>query len=306
MSAQPWESDRPLTPEIARAAISTSFPTIDTNQLEYLGWGWDYEVFATGDGWAFRFPRRAHCADVFEWERGIHEIAARALPRDIAVPSVELIGQPSGGFPYRFAGHRLICGTTAEALTLELMPNFTRDIAAALGALHSIPETDARAAGAKEMDLDDIGRSDWLERGIASAAKLRGIDDVVDEAVNWMPSVREPIARFTGPLRLVHQDLGPDHVIVDPTTGRITGIIDWTDSILGDPARDFVFLVAWQGWAFADDVLRVYPHEVDTEFRDRLDLMTRLLTVVWLAQAHEQNGHVEKHVKWVHHAFGAR
>src|SRR4030095_4921876 len=99
--SRPWESDRPLTLEVARAAIKENFLTIDTRNLEYIGCGWDYDVYATSDGWAFRFPGRAHCADVFEWEQRIHDLAARALPRDIAVPRVELIGQPGGGFPYR-------------------------------------------------------------------------------------------------------------------------------------------------------------------------------------------------------------
>jgi aminoglycoside phosphotransferase (APT) family kinase protein len=36
---------------------------------------------------------------------------------------------------------------------------------------------------------------------------------------------------------LVHQDLGAEHVFVDGA-GRITGVIDWSDSVLGDPAVD--------------------------------------------------------------------
>ena len=303
MSAQPWESDRPLTPEIARAAIDASFPSIDTSQLEYLGWGWDYEVFATGDGWAFRFPRRAPCADAFESERQILDLAARVLPSEVAVPRVELIGQPNGGFPYRFSGHRLIRGSTAESLGPELMPTFAREIATALGAIHAVPEAEAHSAGLRAVDLDDIGRSDWIERGSGSAANLRGIDDVVDEAVSWAAGVQTPIPPFAGPLRFVHQDLVPEHIIVDPISGRIAGIIDWTDAILGDPARDFVFLVAWQGWQFAEDVLGGYPHAVDSEFRERLDVMARLLTVIWLAQANDQNANVAKHVRWVRNAF---
>jgi aminoglycoside phosphotransferase (APT) family kinase protein len=95
-------------------------------------------------------------------------------------------------------------------------------------------------------------------------------------------------------------------VIVDPATGRIAGIIDWTDAILGDPARDFVFLVAWQGWAFAETVLRDYPLPVDSGFRERIDTMARLLTIIWLVQAHEQRTNVEKHVQWVRNVFDPR
>jgi aminoglycoside phosphotransferase (APT) family kinase protein len=306
MTVQPWESDRPLTPEIARGAITASFPTIDTNDLEYLGWGWDFEVYATRDGWAFRFPRRAHCAEVFDWERRVIDLAARALGPKVNAPCIELIGEPGGGFPYRFSAHRLIQGNTAEALTADVMPVFAREIGAALGALHAVSEADARSAGLVAIDLDDIGRTEWIERGLAGAERLLGIDDVVDEAARWAAHVATPIPRFSGPLRFVHQDLGPDHIIVDATTGRIAGIIDWTDAILGDPARDFVFLVAWLGWDFAEEVLHAYPHHVDDGFRERLDSMARLLAVIWLTQAHEQSGNVEKHVRWVHNAFQDR
>ena len=36
-----------------------------------------------------------------------------------------------------------------------------------------------------------------------------------------------------------HNDLGIEHVLVDPDTGAVTGIIDWTDAAIVDPAYDF-------------------------------------------------------------------
>jgi hypothetical protein len=93
---------------------------------------------------------------------------------------------------------------------------------------------------------------------------------------------------------------------VDPETGRLSGIIDWTDAILGDAARDFVFLVAWQGPAFAEEVLLSYPHTVDQGFCERLDFMARVLSVMWLALAHERHTEVEKLTGWVHNVFAPR
>ena len=101
-------------------------------------------------------------------------------------------------------------------------------------------------------------------------------------------------------------DLSPEHVIVDAATGHVAGILDWTDTILGDPARDFVFLVTWRGWEFAEDVLRRYPHAVDRDFRERLRFMARLLSVMWLAMAHAQHGNVAMHIEWVRNAFAPR
>ncbi|MGH7576372.1 MAG: phosphotransferase, partial [Longimicrobiales bacterium] len=88
-------------------------------------------------------------------------------------------------------------------------------------------------------------------------------------------------------VRFIHHDLGPEHLILDPDTGRLVGILDWTDAILGDPARDFVFLVTWRGWSLVEQVLNSYPLAVDATFRDRLRRSARVLSVLWLAEAYE-------------------
>ena len=213
----PWEADRPLMIDAAAAAIRASFPTISSEGLKHLGSGWEFDAFVTTDGWVFRFPRRADCANRFDSERRVHDLVSTVLPTTVAVPRVELVGQPSPGFPYRFAGHR-----------------------------------------------------------------------------------------FDGKLRVIHQHLSPEHVVVDAATGHVAGILDWTDTILGDSARDFVFLVTWRGWEFAEDVLRRYPHAVDRDFRERLRFMARLLSVMWLAMAHAQHGNVAMHIEWVRNAFAPR
>jgi len=299
----PWEPDRSLTIDDAAAAIRGSFPTIASGGLEHLGSGWEFDAFVTTDSWVFRFPRRADCSKLFDSERRVHQLVSTVLPATVAVPHVELIGQPSPGFPYRFVGHRFIAGVAADAVDSCLTSSLARDIAAALGAIHSIPETTARGAGVLERDLDDVGGNEWIERGFAAASELRGLDPIVDQAVSWLRPTSLPLARFDGKLRLIHQDLSPEHVIVDAATGHLAGILDWTDTILGDPARDFVFLVTWRGWDFAEEVLRSYPHAVDRDFRGRLQFMARLLSVMWLAMAHVRHGNVAMHIGRVRNAF---
>ena len=39
-----------------------------------------------------------------------------------------------------------------------------------------------------------------------------------------------------------HRDLGPDHILWDPVTSRPTGVLDWEDLCLGDPAFDLTGL----------------------------------------------------------------
>ena len=40
-------------------------------------------------------------------------------------------------------------------------------------------------------------------------------------------------------LTFSHNDLGIEHVLVDPQSTQVTGVIDWSDAALTDPARDF-------------------------------------------------------------------
>ena len=46
--SDPWEVDRPLSLEAARAAIAASFPGIDVRGLVHLGSGWEFDAFLTG------------------------------------------------------------------------------------------------------------------------------------------------------------------------------------------------------------------------------------------------------------------
>jgi hypothetical protein len=82
-------------------------------------------------------------------------------------------------------------------------------------------------------------------------------------------------------------------------------VLDWTDAILGDAARDFVFLVTWRGWGFVEQVLRSYPPTPDERFRNRLRRSARVLSVLWIAEARERAMDLTGPLNAVHNAFGA-
>ena len=140
-------------------------------------------------------------------------------------------------------------------------------------------------------------------RGLERASELRGLEASIDPAVSWVRKVSLPPPRYEGPLRFIHHDLSPEHLIVDPKTGQLAGILDWTDAALGDAARDFVVLVTWRGWDFTEAVLRDYRLPLDDGFRERLRFMARLLSMIWLGEAHERGSNVAKHIESVRNAF---
>ena len=147
----------------------------------------------------------------------------------------------------------------------------------------------------------DEGRQAWFDNGLSALVKLRGLDPVLDRAIHWLQT--EPSRHFDAPLHLIHGGLESRHVLVDPSTGLLQGVIDWTDSHLGDTARDFVFLVTWKGWPFAEEVLQLYPRAIDPEFHARLRHMAQWLSLMELAYAHVEKQDLARYMTYVHNAF---
>lgn len=303
MGSLPWEPDRPLTAEIARSAIQAVFPSVDVSQLDVVGSGWEFDVYVTADGWAFRFPRRSEYQGLFEQERPALALAWAALPPTINVPLVELLGTPSPEFPYTFAGHRFIEGVAADRVSPDLRPELAQSLGTALGAIHSVPVSSASAAGIRVEAPPNEGAREWLRRNLAGASRLTGSDRTLSRAVGWVAALDDPLRALESPHCFIHHDLAPEHLVVDPTTGGLVGILDWTDAISGDPARDFVTCVTFGGWSFVEEVLSCYSHRADEGLAERIQFMARFLSVMWLGEAYLNGGDVCKHIRWVHSAF---
>jgi aminoglycoside phosphotransferase (APT) family kinase protein len=298
-----WEPDRKLTIDMAAEVVRSSLPSIAWRGLRFLGAGWEFDAYLTSDGWVVRFPRRQEMAELFTRERPVHRLVAKHLPSGIAVPVVEFLGEPAAGFPYKVAAHRYIKGVDVDLVEDRLLPVLAPQIGAALSAIHSAPLDPVRELNLPVATDDDLGGREWLRRGLESFSQIPNRDPILEQAVRWVGQAEIPTGAFDGELRLIHQDLSPEHLLADPQTGRLTGIIDWTDAMLGDPARDFVFLVGWRGWPFTEGVLRHYQVPLDPGFRDRLSFMARLLTPIWLALAYERGTDVEKMTSWLHNAY---
>ena len=209
MSTPPWEADRALTSELAASTIRELFPTVDASELRLLGSGWEFDVYATRDGWVFRFPRRAHCVELFGPEHHVHRLVASVLPSSVAIPRVELSGQAAKGFPYEVAGHRLIAGVSANAVDPSVLPTMARSMGEALSCIHAIPESDARAAGVIERPLDDENVIRWFERGMRAVADRHWPDQATRRAVNWVGEQRTRVRSPTSCCTRAGRTSGP-------------------------------------------------------------------------------------------------
>ncbi|MBO0774499.1 MAG: phosphotransferase [Actinobacteria bacterium] len=295
-------SDRHLTAEVVSALIAAQFPGLAGREVSRLGAGWDHELFCLGGEWILRFPRRAERVPWLTRETGIMPIIAAALgPK---VPAFELIGQPDGLFPYPFVGYRRLPGVAADQIPVAAPQSLAADIAELLSALHRIdPDRVPPAPDGRGRPTGDELRAELT--GAAQLARPLLAPGLRSAAEPYLAG-RVPEPPQDGPRRLIHNDICPDHVLVDASTGRLAGLIDFTDAVAGDPVVDFTGLIGVGGYHFISQVVARYGLPLDDGFAARLEWLTRVLTLTWLAEAAAHDpGAIPKHLSWVARAFGA-
>ena len=106
-----------------------------------------------------------------------------------------------------------------------------------LTVLHAVPEE--RLTGL--VDVDDDPLTAWRDETAATyrslAGELPAPFRAALEAFLAAPPPGEPPVRVFS-----HNDLGIEHVLVEPDTGAVTGVIDWSDAAITDPAYDYGLL----------------------------------------------------------------
>src|SRR4051794_19295109 len=106
-----------------------------------------------------------------------------------------------------------------------------------LAAIHAPPPD--RLTGL--VGVDDLPLGQWLRE--AAALYPTVVDRVPAE---FRPPIEEFLASAPPdddhPLVFSHNDLGIEHILTDPGTPAVTGVIDWGDAAIADPAYDFGLL----------------------------------------------------------------
>lgn len=295
MSKAPWSSDRELDAARVRTLLESSFPEVNAEEVRFLAEGWDSQVFEVDGGIVFRFPKRAEVERDFIGETALLPALARHLAAHGAgfrVPAFDYLGQAGELFPYRWVGYAKLEGEQAVSVAPERAPaDLAEQLGRALTALHAFPIEQARALGVAEP-LPSRAVGYMRERGLALLEGLEaslGGDLTARVRAELSASL---LPEYEGPLVLVHNDLRSEHILLESGTHALSGIIDWSDAALGDPAVDFVGVEEWGGPAFTDRVIAAYRGPLDGQARARIRLRA-LCVSIYTAQHALKNGQPE-------------
>ena len=282
-SPPPWGSDHPLDEGAMRELLEEQFPELASATVLALQEGWDSRVFLVGETWIFRMPKRADVVPRLAMERRLLPILAPRLP--VSVPQLELFGRPGVHCPYPFAAYRCLPGDLGDHVAIgTFRPEpLGRQLGGLLRCLHDVPLALARSAGvpdadcAIDRDLEDVlARDPESIEGVLGPRRWAVLQEAVASGAPDAPDRR---------VCLRHADLDVGHLLLDHEHLAITGMIDWADASIGDPALDFAAFQVRCGDAFVSSALEAYDPMGGSDLHPWIREAARRVVVIWLYEA---------------------
>jgi aminoglycoside phosphotransferase (APT) family kinase protein len=230
-----------------------------------LGRGGDHVAYLVDDRLVVRFRVDGDAADAaasVTREARVLAVAGELSP--LPVPRVEFVEPGAGCLAYELLPGVPLLGVAAGVRAEHAAAAAAERLGRFLRALHAVP----RERVASLVEADDPPMADWLAEAAEHYAEVHAaIPDRHRRTVEAFLEAAPPDA--ASELVFSHNDLGIEHVLVDARSLEVTGVIDWSDAALVDPARDFGLVLRDLGPDALDIALAAYRPGGDAGLRER-------------------------------------
>jgi len=236
---------------------------------------------ATGKRWVVRAPLRPAAGAALEAEQGLLTALGRAKEAgliDFEVP------QPRGAATLGPDEGRLIVYSEVPGASLVLAavqpgPGLAAAIGTALAQIHELP-----ISLVEEQGLPSYSAEDYRQRRLAELDAGIQTGRVPPRLADRWERQLENVSWWRFDATVVHGDMGEHQILV--ADGAVSGVVDWMDARVADPADDLAWLAAAVGEDVLDTVLEAYSvtrRELrDPHLLDRARLASELALLRWL------------------------
>lgn len=264
-----------VTNHLERIVESGVVHGIDTARV--ITEGSQHLVVIVNDTLVARFPKdepaRASIHTEVEMLRGLADQITAPIPVPIHVDD-------------DFTVHHMFHGSSTTKTALDRLDpdrahRLLDDIAQFLAELHTATITDPAPSPATTSPT----RLDRLKQ----RATQHVVPHLWQHQREWLDDLFHAIeeTKFDTTPTLIHGDLAPYHILHDPSTGALTGIIDFGVAGLGDPAVDLSCLLITWGERACSDLLAL--HTGDQQLLQRARLLAAVLPLEWATLAIEHD-----------------
>ena len=237
-------------PDLAeyQATLQRQHPDLDITTAELNTLGQNSDILVVNDTLIFRFPRYPAGIQQLQTEVELLQTLQGKLPLPIPHPQYIQLGDTAGAC---WVGYQMIKGEPfwredIHQLSAETQYQYARQIGDFLRALHQIPQ----------VELPSLPDDDRLEFWQDFYAQIQGKlfqfmrPDATHDIQAHFETYFNNVQKYAYQPTLRHGDFGTVNILHDMTVSTITGILDFGDAALGDPAMDYAALQAGYGADF--------------------------------------------------------
>jgi aminoglycoside 2''-phosphotransferase len=279
--------------------LDACFPTLNVRRFSLLGEGWDSVALLVNDQLVFRFAKRPDAAVRQAREAELLPLLSDRLP--LPIPRYTYTWTDPAWPGKRIVGYQLIAGEPLDRSRPEQHAAQAAQLGVFVSAMHAVPLEEARRHGVVGRDAASLreGYRGFFARVRANMLSLFTAQEQAAIVAFWSGYLDDD-ACFTFMPTLVHRDLVPEHVLFDPATGHLTGVIDWGDVGVDDPAVDFAGVRRQIGEEFAQQMLAAYHPALDATALRRMDFYAGMepFHEIHFGQTHGDAAHLAHGVEW--------
>jgi len=230
---------------------------IKENLLSIVGEGANGIVLTDGSGVAFKFPKHELALPWLKQEIGIIGHISKSL--SVRVPNyfATYLERPIGE---AYCSFSLIPGVKLSKEIYKLHRHkIAKQLLSLLDEIHAIAPLET--IGGNKMDFEALYHE--IQKLLFPLVEDKVKRDIESR---FMAHLQNPDLTSRNEC-VIHGDFGSANIICDPETGTITGIIDWAEVAIDDPALDYSSLTCAMGIPMCKEDLLVLRPSLATIFQ---------------------------------------
>lgn len=260
------------------AQIKADQPALRVESARLNSDGMMNDVVVVNDLLVFRFAKNDHAKSLLAYESQLLQVIERSVT--VPVPRIERCTDT-------YMSYRLVPGEPMYRHALlrasaEIQDALAHQLATFLQQLHAIPLSELPAPPWEPAGQPQSRRAFYEQRLAALEQHIYPLLWADQKA--WISDLFAPLRDGSVDMDVftpvfIHRDLAAYHILHEPNTGDLTGVIDYGTAGAGDPAVDWGCLISTYGERFVRRMHQVYP--IDQATIDRARFLAGAVELEW-------------------------
>lgn len=230
-------AEHAINTDLVETLLNEFLDELRNEPVEFLGAGWDNELYRVGTEHVARLPRREAAAQLIKHEHEWLAELAETLPLPVPVPIHT--GKPAFGFPWPWSLVPWLPGIPLAHAPAMSNDALMTELADFLNALHVTAPPAAPTNPSRGTQLAERAES-VIENIVRCESEFEMLAITTEQVKDlWIDLVDAP--EFGGEPIWLHGDFHPLNILV--RNGQLSAVLDFGDLCAGDPATDLA--IAW-------------------------------------------------------------